>query len=417
MTTEEKIVCSNWYLQHSYNSREPIEKSKMMLHERYCIRNLYRCKDCDKVVEKKDKEAHNQEFHTPTPCSYCTRPQEKTKMEEHLKSCPKKPKECPYCELEFAAERFDAHVTVCGSKTTPCPKCNKYVQRKEWDAHQTVPCELKGAADKGKEKTNAVSDHSSLADYKKAITDAEKIKLDEEYAASLMQEEKEELGGVPSSYKVEQLIPSYRHHEPVRYHRELNRKYDVPQRDAKKTEAEPASKKEPSIKKWDDLLKQLDEPYKKGESYKRMEEKYKKWDDLHKPTDYKPYDEYKHAKKEENYHKKWENIEKNEANGYKKLRESEKQTTENVYKRKAEDLYKKAEPSRKHEDRRELQRRENDARKEHNARAKEDSKLTSKEDRKEAMNRDAAISEDELLQKAIAESLKDAQGYSKVFCL
>lgn len=379
-----------------------------MLHERYCVRNLYRCKDCDKVVEKKDKELHNQEFHLPTPCSYCSRPQEKARMEEHLKSCPKRPRECPYCEAEFAAERFDAHAAVCGSKTTLCPRCNKYVQRREWDAHQTAPCEVKEAADKGKEKANAVGS------YKKTITDAERIKLDEEYAASLMQGEREELGGVPSSYKVEQLMPSYRHHEPARNRRELNRKHEAPQRDVKKTEPEAASKKESSIEKWDDLLKRLDEPYRKGESYKRMEEKYKKWDDLHKPTDYRPYDERKHARKEENYHKKWENIGKN-AIDYKKLREPEKQTAENIYRHKAEEPQKKAEPLRKQEDRRELQKRENNARKECNARGKEDSKIVSKEDRKEAMRRNVAISEDELLQKAIAESLKDAPGYSKVF--
>jgi hypothetical protein len=130
-----------------------IEKSKMILHERYCIRNLYRCKECDKVVEKKDKEEHDLEFHTPVPCVHCNKSQEKSKMEEHLKVCPKRPKECPYCEVEFKAEKFDEHIVLCGCKTTLCPKCNKYIQRKDWDVHQTLPCK---PMEKPKELVNKV---------------------------------------------------------------------------------------------------------------------------------------------------------------------------------------------------------------------------------------------------------------------
>jgi len=112
----------------------------MILHERYCIRNLYRCKECDKVIEKKDKKEHDLEFHTPVPCVHCIQLQQKNKMDEHLKICSKKPKECPYCEVEFKPEKFDGHITICGSKTTLCPKCEKYIQRKDWDVHQTLPC-------------------------------------------------------------------------------------------------------------------------------------------------------------------------------------------------------------------------------------------------------------------------------------
>jgi len=207
-------------------------------------------------------------------------------------------------------------------------------------------------------------------------------KVDE---ASLMNE-------IPS-YKEEQLIPSYRQNEPVVRHRE------VPQKDEKKD----------TIKKWDELLKQLDEPHKK-------EEKYKKWDDLyknraiphrkanegHKKNDFL-------TKKEGHQYKKWENMEKYDENVNKHIREKEKRINEDLYKPRAskEQVHKRPDPTQKHEI----------GRYEDNVRSKEDKKLIAKEDysrQRRDINKDEATTEDELLQKAIAESLKDAQSYNKV---
>jgi len=124
-----------------FQSGGEIEKSKMMLHEVYCMKNLYKCKECGKPVEKKQKEAHDLEFHTPVPCPHCNLPQEKTKLEEHIKNCPKKPKLCEFCELEMPTDKYTDHIIVCGSKTNLCPKCGKYIQRKDWSLHQKFPCE------------------------------------------------------------------------------------------------------------------------------------------------------------------------------------------------------------------------------------------------------------------------------------
>ena len=123
------------------NSGAQIAKAKIMLHESYCIKNLYRCKQCGQAVEKKSKEAHDLEFHTPVPCPHCSAPQEKTKLESHVQTCPKRPKTCEFCEIEFPADKYRDHIAVCGSKTRQCPKCEKYIPRRDWNAHQTINCE------------------------------------------------------------------------------------------------------------------------------------------------------------------------------------------------------------------------------------------------------------------------------------
>ena len=136
----EQIPCSNWYSNDLTYSSELIDKAKIRLHEAYCIKNLYKCKQCNKVVEKKSKEEHESEFHSTSPCKLCSQLHEKCKMEEHLKCCPKRPRNCQYCEADFPADRYNEHIEICGSKTIHCPKCNKYITRKCWAEHQTLPC-------------------------------------------------------------------------------------------------------------------------------------------------------------------------------------------------------------------------------------------------------------------------------------
>ena len=113
----------------------------MVLHERYCIRNLYKCEKCGQPVEKAARDSHNLEFHTPVPCPHCNEPQEKTKLDDHVVKCPKRPKMCEYCELELPFDQYSNHVDVCGSKTIQCRKCNRYIQKKYWQEHQSILCE------------------------------------------------------------------------------------------------------------------------------------------------------------------------------------------------------------------------------------------------------------------------------------
>jgi len=113
----------------------------MILHEVYCVRHLYKCAKCEKPVEKSAREAHDQEFHTSVPCSYCNLPQAKNELEGHMATCIKRPKKCLYCELELPFDKYTDHITVCGSRTTQCSKCKKYISKRNWEAHQRLPCE------------------------------------------------------------------------------------------------------------------------------------------------------------------------------------------------------------------------------------------------------------------------------------
>ena len=112
----------------------------MVLHESYCIKNLFRC-HCGMVVEKKGKEQHDTEYHTPVNCTFCGLPFEKPKLERHMKACPKMPRVCEFCEIEVSADLYNAHVNICGSKTVSCPKCSKYIPKRDWKEHLTINCE------------------------------------------------------------------------------------------------------------------------------------------------------------------------------------------------------------------------------------------------------------------------------------
>lgn len=113
----------------------------MVLHESYCLRHLYKCEKCNQPVEKTAREAHNQEFHTPVPCPHCNTSQEKPNLENHVATCPKRPKQCLYCELELPFDRYDDHINICGSKTRQCPRCKRYIPKRYWEEHQGIPCE------------------------------------------------------------------------------------------------------------------------------------------------------------------------------------------------------------------------------------------------------------------------------------
>jgi len=109
------------------------------LHENYCYKNLYRC-HCGDVVEKKAKQAHDDEKHTLLNCKFCGKMYEKPKLEEHEKNCDNRPKICEFCENEIQVENFQSHLQMCGSKTNQCPRCKKFIPKRDWKQHTATPC-------------------------------------------------------------------------------------------------------------------------------------------------------------------------------------------------------------------------------------------------------------------------------------
>ena len=101
----------------------------------------HRCKlddfecECGEVVNSKDKESHNQQFHALMTCPTCNENMVGYLMKYH--DCPKKPIQCQFCEAYFAIDLFTEHLVMCSSRTQLCPKCNKYIPNRDWEWHTT----------------------------------------------------------------------------------------------------------------------------------------------------------------------------------------------------------------------------------------------------------------------------------------
>lgn len=150
-----------------------IEKSKLPLHEAFCIRNNVKC-SCGLVFTKEVpanhwhcdiceppvagnstlfKLKHNRLQHSgPYNCEECNDRQEFTDfvllVKNHkLTKCPAKLHECMFCHLILAQEeetyedRFTNlthHENQCGNKTTECYECNRIFKRKDLKSHMRM---------------------------------------------------------------------------------------------------------------------------------------------------------------------------------------------------------------------------------------------------------------------------------------
>ena len=162
----------------------------------------------------------------------------------------------------------------------------------------------------------------------KPITNKDQLRLDEEYAASLMYEEpkvEDPLDAPPTnSYKVEQLVPDYDYRPKNRIDHSSNNRNPKYAR-----EIQDPKKKEDPCKKWDDLRKEVDQSYKRYENIckkppEKIEYQHKKWDELYKKSE----DVYK---KYEDPYKKSSDLYKKRENPSSKMREPYKKAFEDPY--------------------------------------------------------------------------------------
>ena len=137
--TENSYKCENWYNFISLFSEELIDNSKKVLHELYCLRNLFKC-SCGEIVDKKEEVFHKSQMHVEASCKYCNIKLEAWELENH--HCEQTPKTCPYCGIMIKGTEFDPHITLCGSKTELCSQCHQYVAKKEWLSHMQNSCNI-----------------------------------------------------------------------------------------------------------------------------------------------------------------------------------------------------------------------------------------------------------------------------------
>jgi len=127
----ETKICSN--------CETAIEKSKFMLHEAYCFRNMYKCK-CGEVVLKAEKEEHEEEKHQEIQCKFCSFKAMKHEFGDHEENCDKKPKLCQFCENMIDHNDYLQHINRWGSRSRKCEfwqrnvmmRNQKYHEQEEW---------------------------------------------------------------------------------------------------------------------------------------------------------------------------------------------------------------------------------------------------------------------------------------------
>mmetsp|Transcript_27429 Transcript_27429/g.24308 ORF Transcript_27429/g.24308 Transcript_27429/m.24308 type:complete len:83 (-) Transcript_27429:494-742(-) len=80
-----------------------------MLHEAYCLRNMYKCK-CGEVVLKAEKEEHEEEKHVAMKCKFCSYEAMQQEFGDHEEKCDKKPKLCNFCEMNIDFNGYLQHI-------------------------------------------------------------------------------------------------------------------------------------------------------------------------------------------------------------------------------------------------------------------------------------------------------------------
>eukprot|EP00826_Nyctotherus_ovalis_P056331 TRINITY_DN7586_c0_g1_i18.p2 TRINITY_DN7586_c0_g1~~TRINITY_DN7586_c0_g1_i18.p2 ORF type:complete len:114 (+),score=24.21 TRINITY_DN7586_c0_g1_i18:341-682(+) len=109
------------------------------------------------MVDRKEKEEHEESKHKPVPCQHCSASYEARQIQEHAQNCNMRPKQCPYCELELSHDKYMEHIVLCGSRTEQCPKCGKFIRKADWMLHQESSCGLNATEEFKREGADKVA--------------------------------------------------------------------------------------------------------------------------------------------------------------------------------------------------------------------------------------------------------------------
>ena len=147
-----------------------VPERSLVLHQNFCLRNNFRCQQCNTVLPKKEQPLH---WHCPDCFSHGNTPAsfEKHRSVEHTThdclcsesfqslsslafhratSCPSKLIKCRFCQ-QFKEQGdlstlsavdmlagLTPHEAECGSRTIECPICNRRLRIKELPIHQQL---------------------------------------------------------------------------------------------------------------------------------------------------------------------------------------------------------------------------------------------------------------------------------------
>lgn len=121
---------------HCDNCKSQIPLISWELHSAVCWRKNYLCEHCNQIMLKKDKKAHDQEYHSKEMCE-CGIELEKSMIAEHKeKECIKRRVECKYCEYPLCYDEKRKHEKKCGNRTEPCENCRKRIRLRDKRKHE-----------------------------------------------------------------------------------------------------------------------------------------------------------------------------------------------------------------------------------------------------------------------------------------
>lgn len=88
------------------------------------------------MIDKNQREAHEEEFHKKVFCKNCDQCFEgPAALANHELICDQKPKICKFCQLQIKFKDFSEHIYRCSTRTSKCEFCNKFIMMRDFEEH------------------------------------------------------------------------------------------------------------------------------------------------------------------------------------------------------------------------------------------------------------------------------------------
>lgn len=122
-----------------------IPLANFTLHSLTCRVSNFKCDKCGAVIQKSEKDKHDEEVHAIVPCKKCGKGVEKRFLNNHeMNECESRLVNCQYCEMTLPFSQVESHEASCGNITEVCEQCNARIMRKHRIGHMELGCDLSG---------------------------------------------------------------------------------------------------------------------------------------------------------------------------------------------------------------------------------------------------------------------------------
>ena len=158
------------------NCRCDIDKSKIVLHERFCSQNITYCEKCKEAVIKEEYEEHCL-AHNKAPEEEKSKKldSEEERNNRSLERVMSSKIGCEYCGFLLGYSEIEEHEKMCGARTTQCKVCHQNVLYQNLDNHIKTEHNLNKSVYKEMDSFNNISQYSKNDSYKKELSFKEKL--------------------------------------------------------------------------------------------------------------------------------------------------------------------------------------------------------------------------------------------------